>query len=457
MNKALIPQFIADTMDNADQHGNIEAVVLFLDISGFTPLTTRLMSRGKPGAEIISSTLNRIFTPMIEAVHEHGGFVSGFAGDAFTAVFPVDGRSTGAYLHATAAALTCQATANREHMQHTRFGEFPLEISAGLGTGELEWGVVGTEDTLKSWYFRGVAIDEATLAEAAAHKGEIRTTPAVSEILTGENIGVQPDSRGNGYDVVPRAARNALGNLSKAPTRYDGVPAEGIHRFFRPIDDLPADTAGEFREVTSVFIAADAGETYRDINTTVTCVLRSTRAYGGYFDVLDFGDKGCVMLIAFGAPLNRGKDTERALSYAVDVLDSLGYRARIGISRGTVFTGYVGSPERATYTTLGESVNIAARIAVGNEPQTAYADLATMKAAGREVSEEASQARSLKGYEKPVRIYPVAAPGATIGLGESEREDSDSHSPDPFLVGREKELGELAAWLDTVLGVPGVA
>ncbi len=457
MNKALIPQFIADAIDSNNTHGTLEAIVLFVDISGFTPLTTTLMSRGKPGAEIISSTLNRIFTPMIETVHEHGGFISGFAGDAFTAVFPSSEEPARIPAHSAAAALACQATANKEHIQHTSFGEFSLEISAGLGSGELEWGIVGSEDTLKSWYFRGEAVEEAVRAEAAADKGEIRVTSGLGRALEAAGLSLQEHESERGCPLVPNSARIKTGYLPSAGQRYDSIAAEGVHRQFRPLDDLPFDTLGEFRDVTSVFIAAEAGDNYRDINTTISCVLRSTRAYGGYFDMLDFGDKGCVMLIAFGAPLSRGKDSERALGFSRDVLDSLGYRARIGISRGTVFTGYVGSPERGTYTTLGESVNLAARIAVGNAPQSAYADAATMRASGEPISETSSpETRTLKGYQEPVNVYAVT-PLQEYGTDAHDSETIDSPDADHFLVGRDKELGELIAWLDTASEADGVS
>ncbi len=42
---------------------------------------------GKEGAELLADIINRVFDLMINAVYERGGFITGFAGDAFTAVF----------------------------------------------------------------------------------------------------------------------------------------------------------------------------------------------------------------------------------------------------------------------------------------------------------------------------------------------------------------------------------
>ncbi|MFC1851235.1 hypothetical protein ACFL27_13650 [candidate division CSSED10-310 bacterium] len=84
----LIPSFIQEKFRNRDFHGTIEAGVLFLDISGFTPLTDTLMEHGKEGAEVVSTILNTTFQPIIRTVHQYGGFVSSFLGDAIYILFP---------------------------------------------------------------------------------------------------------------------------------------------------------------------------------------------------------------------------------------------------------------------------------------------------------------------------------------------------------------------------------
>ncbi|MFW6387675.1 MAG: hypothetical protein ACOC0B_00230, partial [bacterium] len=88
MNRSVIPEFLAEHLESSRYSGEFHAATLFLDISGFTPLTSALMKHGKTGAELISRTLNTVFAPMLDAVYEQGGFVTVFAGDAFTAVFP---------------------------------------------------------------------------------------------------------------------------------------------------------------------------------------------------------------------------------------------------------------------------------------------------------------------------------------------------------------------------------
>ncbi|MGE3063432.1 MAG: adenylate/guanylate cyclase domain-containing protein [bacterium] len=64
--------------------------LLFLDINGFTALTEKHMSGEYSGAERVSEILNSIFKPIIKIIYSHGGIVSGFAGDAISAVFKTD-------------------------------------------------------------------------------------------------------------------------------------------------------------------------------------------------------------------------------------------------------------------------------------------------------------------------------------------------------------------------------
>ena len=65
------------------------AAILFADISGFTPLTERLVEKGPTGVEALARILNEYFGELIDIVHEYGGDIVKFAGDAAIAVWPI--------------------------------------------------------------------------------------------------------------------------------------------------------------------------------------------------------------------------------------------------------------------------------------------------------------------------------------------------------------------------------
>ena len=83
---------------------------LFVDISGFTPLTEALARElgGRRGAEELSATLDRIFAALMEPLHAWHGSVVYFSGDAVTAWIDGDDGS-----RATACGLAMQEVMDR--------------------------------------------------------------------------------------------------------------------------------------------------------------------------------------------------------------------------------------------------------------------------------------------------------------------------------------------------------
>src|SRR5512145_1836590 len=68
---------------------DFQAAVLFADISGFTRLTEGLAERGPVGVETLARILNEYFGQLIDIIHDYGGDVVKFAGDAVIAVWPI--------------------------------------------------------------------------------------------------------------------------------------------------------------------------------------------------------------------------------------------------------------------------------------------------------------------------------------------------------------------------------
>jgi len=85
----LLPDFIYQNAKDEKHHGFFDAYTMFVDLSGFTKLTELLMKKGASGAEELSAKLNDIFGPIINMVYDRQGYIPYFAGDAFTAIFPI--------------------------------------------------------------------------------------------------------------------------------------------------------------------------------------------------------------------------------------------------------------------------------------------------------------------------------------------------------------------------------
>src|SRR5919206_2531527 len=53
----------------------LQAAILFADISGFTLLTERMAEKGPTGVETLARILNEYFGQLIDIIHDYGGGV----------------------------------------------------------------------------------------------------------------------------------------------------------------------------------------------------------------------------------------------------------------------------------------------------------------------------------------------------------------------------------------------
>ena len=80
--------------------GHTNGAALFADVSGFTPLTERLLQELGPqrGAEELTRHLNHVYDALITELHRFGGSVISFSGDAITCWFDGDDGGKGGVL-----------------------------------------------------------------------------------------------------------------------------------------------------------------------------------------------------------------------------------------------------------------------------------------------------------------------------------------------------------------------
>ncbi|NRB62035.1 MAG: tetratricopeptide repeat protein [Saprospiraceae bacterium] len=362
--KYLIPHFIQEKFEDHQTYGTFEGYTLFLDLSGFTPLTETLMDKGNSGAEELSIILNDIFEPLVHIVYQRGGFIPYFAGDAFTAIFPVEATQPSGVDSALACCLDAALTA-RDYFKHRsyKFGTFTIGLKIGLSFGSIEWGIVGRHQ--RAYYFRGAPIDASAVCQGLARHQDFplvldqhfynRGLPeAISLIHLSEGyFGITPSS------VLP--------NQSK-PTILP-APNEEVTRQFLPDAIVNYQQEGEFRSVISVFMSFDGINDPRLLNRFIGDILEQIYNFSGYFKEIDFGDKGGVIAAFFGAPVSFENNIERALEFVyvlhqdlADLRRRYNFHYRIGITQGTAYTGIVGGLERCQYAAVGNRVNLAARL-----------------------------------------------------------------------------------------------
>ncbi len=357
--KNLIPHFIQERFKEGTHKGQFEAYTIFVDLSGFTPLTESLMRAGSRGAEQLSIILNDVFGPLVSLMYARGGFIPYFAGDAFTAVIPADHEDV-AVEDVIYTALMAREMFSRRAFQ---FSNFTISVKFGLSYGMVEWGIVGVKDH-HSFYFRGAAIDDCATCQTYAGGQEIVVDNCIREKLLKEVFPLE--SIGNNCYKVGEV--KTIKDRKITPLKLQPLEKKIVKQFLpRPIVDYKGE--GEFRTVISVFLSFEGINTHFQMNAFASEILEKINDFSGYFKEIDFGDKGGVIVGFFGAPVSFENNIARALEFVLALSDALvplqqttDLRFKGGITVGTAYTGIVGGEQRCQYACVGNRVNLAARL-----------------------------------------------------------------------------------------------
>ena len=414
--KQLVPNFILEKYNKHQYSGSLQAFVLFIDISGFTAMTQDLMKTSKEGAEILSDIINNVFSPAIQHIYNNLGFVSTFAGDAFTAIFPH------ANLHSVLNAATDIKQEFVSHGEHdTKFGTYSLYVKTGISFGFVEWEII-KNPTHCSYYFRGAAIDRAALNEQQADKNEIITDRTVLTEISNSQCA---------FSVYQKHFFR-IDSFQAYPTQIvtQSVP-ESILDFSH--DFLQQTSAkSEFRHIVSCFISFRETE---HLSEDLSQVITLANQYGGFFNKIDFGDKGGIALILFGAPKGLEKIYEKATDFAFAINKLPSFSCRIGLTSGIAYTGFIGSSIRTEYTALGMVVNLSARIMMRADWNSILIDSNMAKNVSDKYEIKSLGKMKLKGFSQSVKIHQL------------EQKKSFEQNFLGTMIGREKEQQQIYDFL----------
>jgi len=411
----LIPQYIVNNYKEKRFEGHLEAVTMFIDISGFTAMTQSLMRNGDEGAEILTEIINRIFTPSIDIIYQNKGFISTFAGDAFTSIFPKERIDIDSAIYA---AVEIQKIFQQIGIQKTRFGTFELQVRIGLSLGEMEWKIIQTED-MNSFYFKGEAIYRATECEHLCSVGEIIIDNTLKRLSKGKF-----SEKSSSYYIVNSVPAKPVIEIQKIKlTQKELQP-------FIPDSILHLKSKGEFRSVISCFISFQQKENF---HLHLSRIIRLSNEYGGYFNKIDFSDKGGVILVLFGAPISKEQMEIRACDFALEVIKLKGFFCRIGLSFGTAFTGFIGSDKRGEYTALGMAVNVAARFMMKANWTEIFLDRFIYDKIKDNYQIQNLEELELKGFQYKIPSYKL----------QKKKERSTTFISTGKLIARESEFDKL--------------
>ena len=351
---AFVPRFILDQLRHGQEIGEFEAVGCFIDIAGFSSMTSQLMNHGQHGAEVLATIMRSVYDWLVEEIYAQGGFIAHFAGDALTAVFPGDSREQQAYQAVSAAWRIQQRLQNAAEIR-TEYGSFPIALKGALAAGAVEWGVLRDEaHDQAAYYFRGPAVDNAAAVEKYAGAGE-----TVVDFLVADALGAR-------FGHEPAGPYHRLLEPRQPVRRPDPVdlpqPDAALTSRFLPEGVVDANYIGEFRFIVNVFIKLHGDISRAQLDQFMSHFFRLQRQYGGLLSRIDFGDKGSHLLLFWGAPRTYENDIQRALDFLLALQAASELPINAGVTYRIAHAGPIGSALREEFTCFGRGVNLAARL-----------------------------------------------------------------------------------------------
>jgi adenylate cyclase len=174
----------------------------------------------------------------------------------------------------------------------------------------------------------------------------------------------------------------------------------------------------DIRGFTSLAERQDPQETIELLNTYYTLMFEAITSQGGVVNQM----VGDGLMAIFGAPLPLKEPALAAVRAALDMQEMIvllnaeresqgkpPIRIGVGIATGAMIAGYTGTNQRATYTCVGDTVNVAARLE-GHTKVIARGiavDGATHEALNGRIALERFEPVTLKGKSAATDVYGI--------------------------------------------------
>jgi adenylate cyclase len=239
------------------------------------------------------------------------------------------------------------------------------------------------------------------------------------------NMSVAPriDPEGNTQGLV--IALEDITDVSKVKNTFKRYVSKQV------VDELLDDNAklnlgGEQREVTILFTdirgftsMSEKMEPERVVSTLneyFSQMIDIVFKYNGTLDKI-IGDE---LMIVYGAPIAAEDDTERAVITAVEMQDQIKtlnkerkkrkeppIKFGVGINRGPVVSGNIGSRDMMDYTVIGDAVNLGARLCSAAGPGEILVSGSVWDATKRKFSYNSLDPINVKGKKDKISVYQI--------------------------------------------------
>ncbi len=413
-----IPPFILSKYEKNEFNGCLKGFILLFDIADFTKTGNYLQDKSNLGAQELSNYIAAAFEDSIDIILRNGGFISVFAGDAFCAVFPECNPD-----NILSAACSIQSRLKSNSNYSCCLGDFDIKARITVCFGNIHWKIF--RNNLQCEYiFFGDIINE--LAEISSNKNEVGFSASAANFIGIEHF----EQKDQVYTLSTQS--------------YSSLPHEIVYmysertleKFLHP-RFIRTKPQNEIRHAAYCFISLKKIP-MKDLEDTVKIIHELLDHYGGLMNKLDATDKGVIGLIIFGSPKSDARILHKMSRFALKIIEEVP-EVSIGLASGFAYSGYTGGKNIKEYTSLGKSVNLAARLMMDADKGEILTDhflYSDIKSQFQFV--ESGKKLNLKGFLKPVEVHHL----------EGYIQDTMLKYNYKF-IGRKKELDQILSQLDS--------
>ncbi len=425
-----LPRLVREWDDLApgQLHRSIDGSMVFVDVSGFTKMSERLARHGKVGAEEVTEVIGGTFDHLLAEAYAYGASLLKFGGDALLLFFQGEGH----HLRAAAAATGMRQRLSELGRIETTAGLVSLRMSVGVHSGLFDFFMVG--ESHRELIVAGPAATTTTMMESAARAGQILVSPATASLLPERNVGKK---LGPGFLLAGHveADKVELERIEPKP-ELDQFLARGLRD---PL--LSGDVEPEHRPIAIGFIhfmdfdnlIATSGydAAAAALDRLVRTVQAAIDSRGVTFLATDIAPDGGKIILTAGVPVATGNDEEQMLLALREILSvHQDLPLQIGVNWGPVFVGEIGPRYRRTYTVMGDTVNLAARLMAKAPVREVLATKVLLEGSRTLFETRELEPFLVKGKKLPIQAFAVGDPTGS-------RSAAEVATP---LVGREADL-----------------
>ena len=443
-----------------------------------TSLTRRnLVDRSGEGSEKLALAITKFFSSLITKIHEAGGDIIKFAGDALICVWSLSNAEENTSSQFNLGnmiyhAIHCgfQLASLVEEVEDEDFtGEIKLALHVCVGAGEVNFVTLGGLASRWEFMITGQGYSDACNGVDLSKPGEIVVSNEAhtsleevlkkAEKLTGNVLHSSCSIEGTNYRKVTSinapvhymSRQSVVNSVKMAPALLSYVPLPVAKRL--RAEKIIAPSLSNVSIIFVKFIGLELLD-FDQMNIALCCVQRAVYSNDGVLRQFLVDDKGAVAIVVVGFPNMPSNDrSAKAVRIGLLIRSScigINIYSQIGITTGYCFCGCVGDPTvRCEYAAVGAVVNLAARLMGKDKKGQILCDQATYYAARESFRfTPLDEKLILKGVREPIQVY------TPFGMLHRRKSVTDLLAGDKAVdvyetLGRESELNELSSLLTT--------